>query len=342
MVTTVRTSSLRGYETLMRRLGADPAALLRRYRIRPAALQDEDTLVPLQSLAALLEASAEITRCPDFGLRLSLEQDISVLGPVAIAMQNAPTVADAIGYASRFLYVQSPGLILTALSSSPIGRDCEELRLEIRVPRAAALRQTMDLSLADLHHMLKVLAGKNYRLRAVTLTHATLAPNRVYRRFFGAPVLSQQQHAGLHIASATLAAALGTQNAFLRKIAVDYLAMIYDAPDVTLSSRVRQALRHAIGTHADSRPEISRLFNLHPRTLQRHLAAEGTTFDALRDQTHQELAMRYLTETRIPLPQLASILGFSEHSALSRSCRRWFGRSPSEIRRQGRTNRALE
>lgn len=335
MAVTVRTSGLRGYEPLMRRLGADPGPLLRRYRIRPSVLRNEDALVPLRAFAALLEASAAITDCPDFGLRLAQGQDISVLGPVAIAMQNAPTVRAAVGYASRFLYVQSPGLVLTLLPDSPIGRDCEELRLEVDLPRASGLRQTVDLSLADLHQMLKALGAGAYRLHAVTLTHAAGAADRSYRRFYGAPVLTQQPHAGLHVARSTLDTPLGKQNAMLREIAVDYLAMTYDAPEVPLSSRVRQALRHAIGTHADNRPEIARLFNLHPRTLQRHLASEGTTFDALREQTRRELALRYLTETHIPLPQLATMLGFSEHSALSRSCRRWFGRSPSALRTQG-------
>jgi AraC-like DNA-binding protein len=36
----------------------------------------------------------------------------------------------------------------------------------------------------------------------------------------------------------------------------------------------------------------------------------------------------------MPLGQLAGVLGFSEQSVLSRACRRWFGASPSAVRRQ--------
>ena len=39
-------------------------------------------------------------------------------------------------------------------------------------------------------------------------------------------------------------------------------------------------------------------------------------------------------EMRIPLAQLAGLLGFSEQSAMTRSCRRWFGVPPSALRRQ--------
>jgi len=36
----------------------------------------------------------------------------------------------------------------------------------------------------------------------------------------------------------------------------------------------------------------------------------------------------------MPLGQIADLLGFSEQSVLARSCRRWFGVTPKEIRRE--------
>ena len=71
----------------------------------------------------------------------------------------------------------------------------------------------------------------------------------------------------------------------------------------------------------------------HRRTRQRQLAAQGTTFGALVDQVRREEAERYLRDTDMPLAQLAGILGLSEHSALTRACRRWFGVPPSQLRR---------
>jgi hypothetical protein len=56
----------------------------------------------------LLEASAALTGCPDFGLRLSQHRDIGLLGPLAIAIQNAPTVAQAVDYCIRYLFMHAP------------------------------------------------------------------------------------------------------------------------------------------------------------------------------------------------------------------------------------------
>jgi len=329
----VRASGLRGYEALMRELGADPVAMLRRYRISPKRLQDDEALLPLRSVVHLFEASASATQCPDFGLRLAEAQDISVLGPIAIAMQNAPTVASALETASRYLFVHSPGMSLTLHDQSQLVPKAVELRFELQVPGEASLRQTIDVCLADVHRMVELLAGDRSGLLAVALPHTPLASLSVYRRFFGAPVHVEQPHGGLHIARATFEKSLQGVNHALRKIAVDYLAMNFGNPAETVAVRVRHALQRTLGTAQSDKSSVAALLGMHPRTLQRHLAAENTGFELLREALQKELAQRYLCETRIPLGQLAGLLGYAEQSVFSRACRRWFAMPPSALRR---------
>ncbi len=330
----VRASGLRGYGALMRQLGTDPARLLERYRIDESALADEDALLPLRAVVHLLEASAAATDCDDFGLRMSHRQDISVLGPLAIVMQNAPTVRAAMNDASRYMFVHSPGLVVSLHEQSTIGGpDCAELRFELGLSGQPAQRQTFDLCIGDIHHMIQLLGGEHYALRTVTLPHTPLAPVSVYRRFFGVPVLTDQLHGGLHFERATLDADLRAVNHSLRRLAMDYLTQQFGSPAQTLSARVHQALRRTLGTPQNSKTAIAALLGVHPRTLQRHLKQEGSSYEAIREQVLQDTALRYLRETRVPMSQLAGLLGFSEQSAMTRSCRRWFGKTPSAIRR---------
>ena len=72
----------------------------------------------------------------------------------------------------------------------------------------------------------------------------------------------------------------------------------------------------------------------HRRTLQRQLAAQGTTFAALVDEVRRDEAERYLRDTTMPLAQLAGVLGLTEQSALTRASRRWFDAPPSQVRRE--------
>jgi AraC-like DNA-binding protein len=334
MTAMVRSSALQGYTTLMRGLGVDPAPLLRRYRIPSGSLSDDDAMLSLRSCIHLLEASALETGCADFGLRLSQVQDISVLGPLGIVLQNAPTVRQAWDYASRHLFVHSPGLELSLRDKSSTVEGASEMTVKIRLDRLPAHRQSIDLCLADLHNMTKLLAAEKYDLRAVTLPHKPIATLAAYKRFFGAPVFMEQPFAALHVSPGTLRADLRGANHALRKITEDYLARHFRVPGESVTSRVRLALQHTLGTPQGSKTDVAALLAIHPRTLQRHLAAEGVTFEMIREETLKEAAMHYLRETDVPLGQLADILGFSEQSAMTRSCRRWFGMAPSALRRE--------
>ena len=74
---------------------------------------------------------------------------------------------------------------------------------------------------------------------------------------------------------------------------------------------------------------------MHPKTLQRRLLAEGQPFKDLVDEVRRN---RFLELAAQPgtfnLTQLALLLGYSEQAALTRSCRRWFGCPPTELRRR--------
>lgn len=330
MTALVRAGSLQGYIALMQSLRCEPDELLSRHRIAPDVLADEDALISLRSGMQLMEASAIETGCPDFGLRLSRLQDISVLGPLAIVLQNAATVRKAWDYVARHIFVQTPGLVVTVHDQSSLIAGSVEISLELRLPRLPAQRQTIDLCLGDLHHITQLMAGPGYKLHAVSLPHTPIAPLDDYKRFFNAAIHCDQPRAALHLSPETLATDLRGANPALRQIAEDYLDRHFRSPDESVSARVRLALRRTLGTKVD----VAHLLAIHPRTLQRYLAVEGANFETLREEARKEAALHYLRQTEIPLGQVADLVGFSEQSALARSCRRWFGATPTEIRRQ--------
>src|SRR3546814_18636327 len=78
--------------------------------------------------------------------------------------------------------------------------------------------------------------------------------------------------------------------------------------------------------------EVASKLNMHPRTLQRRLKEEGSSFEAIKDDVRRDVAARYLSESDLPLTRISSLLGYSESSVLNRSCPRWFAKSPRQIR----------
>jgi len=328
----VRASGLRGYPALVRAMGCDPAPLLRRYRIDEAALDSDDGMISLRAVVHLLEASADQTRAGDFGLRLSRHQGIDVLGPLGIALQHAPTIRAAMEFAARHMFVHSPGLVYTIHEHSEIARDAAEVAIEICLTRQPVQRQAIDLCLADIHNFTRLLSGDRYLLRAVSIPHTPIASLGTYEQFFGARVMAEQPRASLHLSRSTLAADLRGVDATLRRMAEDYIFRNFGSEAGSVSDRVRLALRHTLGASSHSKASVANLLAMHPRTMQRRLLAEATSFEAIRDDVRKELAMRYLCETSLPLGQIAMLLGLPAQSALSRACRQWYGVTPSALR----------
>lgn len=67
------------------------------------------------------------------------------------------------------------------------------------------------------------------------------------------------------------------------------------------------------------------------RSLQRRLRDENTSYSEQLDLVRRNLALTYLGEDTVSLPDLSARLGYSAQSALSRAVRRLTGRTPSEL-----------
>jgi AraC-like DNA-binding protein len=79
---------------------------------------------------------------------------------------------------------------------------------------------------------------------------------------------------------------------------------------------------------------VAALLNVHERTLNRRLQAEGTSFSQLRDGVLHTMAMQMLGASSMPLADVAMALGYSEASAFIRAFTRWSGQTPDRWRRE--------
>lgn len=332
----IRGASLRGFSRLVRQLGGDPGEFMERFAIPPEALTSEDGLVPITGHDLMLDAVARELRCPDFGLRLAGDQDLSVLGRLALAIQASLTVAEALECTSRFMFVHSPALSV-GVAPDPRGRR-EVVALTYRkdLRESPYSPQATELGISLFHQVAVALVGRLTGLRSVELPHQPLSPVSRYTTAFGVDVKFGCPTAALRVERRMLDEEFRSANASIRRVAVDYLASHHTDPERLVSTRVRRALARSVGTTPPAIGHVARLLAMHPRTLQRRLAAESTGFEEILDDVRRDLALRYITTTDLPLGQVAAMAGFADQSGLSHAVRRWQGASPSEVRRRTR------
>lgn len=334
MTILMRAACLRGFRPLVRRLGGQPDALLRKHQVPPEVLDNDEALVPLRPLINLLEECAQVLETPDFGLQLASVQDIGILGSMALAIQHAPTVADAVRAAARYQFIHSPAIELSFTETDWQRKPVAELRYELVMPRMPPARQAYDLALGVTHRIISMAMAGGYPLRGVKLPHTPLASRARYKQFFGVPVEFEQPFAALLVDSRFFERPIAGADSKIHDFIAHYLEATFPASGKTVTARVRQTLVKALEVGRAELDSVAQMLNLHPRKLQRDLADEGASFEQVRDDVRREAASRYLTTTRLPLSQVAAALGLSEQSALTRSCKTWFGTTPLKYRRQ--------
>jgi len=69
--------------------------------------------------------------------------------------------------------------------------------------------------------------------------------------------------------------------------------------------------------------------------LQKRLAADGTSYQALKDVLRRYLAIVRLHTSSVPLVALADELGFADSAAFQRAFKHWTGSAPGAYRRGG-------
>lgn len=331
----IRASSLRGFVELVEELGGRPDALLERFGIDGALLRDDSGLIPITAHDLMLDAAARELDCPDLGLRLAQAQDLSVLGPLAVAIEASSTAREAIDCASRFLFVHSPALRV-GIEEDPLGRR-EVIALAYRkdLRESPYSPQGIELGLGVFHRVAASLLGDTRALRSVLVPHQPLSPVQRYVDHFGVDVRFGARVPALRVERRVLEEGFAGANAAIRAVAVEHLARQFRDPRVDLPARVRLGIAEALRTAHPTVGSTARLLALHPRTLQRRLLSEGTSYAALLDDVRREAAQRYLMTTDLPIGQIALMVGFSEQSSLSHAVRRWYGVSPRLLRRRG-------
>jgi AraC-like DNA-binding protein len=81
--------------------------------------------------------------------------------------------------------------------------------------------------------------------------------------------------------------------------------------------------------------DVARNLGMSERTLGRKLADEGLNFTQILQQLRRDLVVRYLDDRRLQVSKIAWLLGFHDVSAFTHACKRWTGKTPSQMRTAG-------
>jgi AraC-like DNA-binding protein len=326
----VRSASLSGYVDLVKSLGHDPHAFMRKVGLSARLLENPETLIPSHALRALLEVTAQATGSEDFALRMAARRSFSNLGPISLVLKEEPTPRQALDTLCRYLKLLSSSLVTHVEDAG----DAVIIREDLLPGRGPSTRQAMELAVGMMFRILRELIGPQWRPRQVCFTHRPPADTSAHRAFFGRTPAFNQEFNGLVCAAADLQMPRTPDSGGVSRFARDYLDAALRHRGEGVGESCRELIVALLPGGRCTAQQVARHLHIDRRTLHRYLSAEGLSFSALLDQVRSELVMRHLRESDRPLGEVAELLGFSGPSSFSHWFRAAFGCSVSRWRQQ--------
>lgn len=328
MTALVRSGVLRNYFEVAKNVGLNPQPLLRSAGLSRALIEGAESQIPFEHVLLLLEASADASNCPTFGLRMAESRNLSDLGAISLLLTHQRTLRDVLETTIRYRHLLNQAL---ALSIETTGRTVV-IREEL-VARGAS-RQGMELAIGVLMRTCSSVLRANWRPSSVNFTHSAPEDLQVHRRVFRCRVEFNSSFNGIVCDAASLDAHNPVADPVMAKYAEQFVSGFSSGTEDSLVNEVRRAIYLLLPTGHGTIQQVAQGLGMHVRTLQLHLGVCDTKFSNLLCKIRRELVVRYIDNSHYSIRQIGELLGYAEPNSFTRWFSHEFGMSPRDWRKQ--------
>ena len=315
------------WSLLLRGIGVHPDNVLRRANLPASLLTHETATVSIDGYFRLWESVAD--ELPDKPLAL-------LLGQQATAEMFDPAI---------FAALSSPNMLKAMQRLQLYKRLIGPLKLNLEATDDAVLVVTDSIGVRALPHCMGLTELVFFVSFIRRATRLPISPVRIevvempaflpaYEEYFGCGLQPGSRYC-VAFSNADMHRPFLTANEdmwrFFEPVLQQRLAEI-DA-DASVADRVHAALCELLPSGRGTVQEVAAMLGLSPRSLQRHLQKEDTTFKSVLGKTREQLARHYLGQTQLSVAEIAFLLGFDEPNSFFRAFRIWTGQTPQSLRK---------
>lgn len=314
-------------------LGLAPAVVLRQAGLPMGLFNQEKILVTTDEFFALWRGVAEVGGDPGLGLKLGSEERIERYDPVLIAALYTRSFRDALQRLARYKQLTCP----EEISLVEAGDECA-VQFRWILAKGAEPEVLIDTCFAWIIAIARRGTGRPVSPQRVELQRAA-AHRELFESHFRCPVKFQARRNALVFSQADLERPFLTHNAELLAMLAPQLEAELTAQSARQTTReqVKIILKRLLAGRRPAMPDVARELRLSPRTLQRRLTEDGTTFQQLLEDARRELARHYLLHSSLELNETAYLLGYEDANSFFRAFQHWEGTSPGQWRASHQT-----
>lgn len=278
-------------------------------------------------LRALWRHAISLSGDPAFGLHFGESLQLAALGIVGDVIKSSPSIGAALEAACSLIPQ------ITDLFNATVAKTTDQFSVTLTAkdePVSNVSKQIADFVIVFSVHELDGLVLRKVTPLKVKIPGSSYNSGEYERVFRCKPHFGANNYQimfdGELFRAPLLTANYETQQALLgiataaKNTAIDQKAMFH--------SRVQDYVAGNAYLGIPTLQEVAANFNMTPRSLQRRLRDESTSYQQIADAIRRKLAVDYMKAGKYPIKEISAILGYNEVSAFSRAFKRWTGQTP--------------
>ena len=333
---TISASILAGIVLELRSQGSAVDRLLRKHVGYAGGFADPHEQIPLARFVDFLEAAARDLGDPCLGAKLGTRSRMEDLGLIGLVFLASKSLQNALDHLRMFF----PVLQGSTRVELHAGCAMPEFTYQILGPTIWPRRQDAELTLSATCSAIRSLLGEEWNPVEVHFEHerprhdgreldATLAG------IFRAPMLFNQPANRLILDPRDMDRPLASRGEQITPHLERHLKDLMSAKKMTFDScaaQVSKIISKRLGQADLEVHSIAAEMGLSSRTLQRRLAAEGTSLRDLVRRHRSHVVDRLLRDPKTKMTVIAHDVGYSDATTFSRAFKTWSGETPRDHR----------
>ncbi|MEH6579434.1 MAG: AraC family transcriptional regulator [Amphritea sp.] len=309
--------------------GVSEFDLLEGSGLLPRDLRQSGSFLKYHQVLTIINNALRLYPEPGLGLEVGKREKISTWGLLGFAMMSAETLGDALVIAQRY-YPAGPALVDMEFLYDEAS--CHT-RAYTPYPVGHALPFVVEELGSCMASVFGVMLGQPFKFSEIQLSYDQPAYANKYREIFACPISWNCPVNQFSFDISFLQMPLVTTDPVSMGVAEKLCqeALVKQGVETDITHEIRRILMRNPGRFP-SMELVGEELQISTRSLRRHLADLDTSFQAILDDVRMNLAIQYLGTAKLPLEEIAVLVGFNEYNNFRKAFKRWTGHPPSFYR----------
>lgn len=295
-------------------------------------LDDVEAKVQPEQYLKIVRNALDASGDPALGLKVGQIPNLGEFGFWGYAIISSATLGEALEVVQQFWKING-SLVRLIRSESP-----DFVTLEIKpaflITEERLWIYAVEELLSTFNVGMSFLSNRDLHFKGISVSYDEPAHHRAYEELFRCPVRFGREVDTFNIPTAyrNIPTSLGNPQVAeaCKRQCEMMMAKMGMQPDLITSVRETILLQPGSIPRLE---EVARRLSISPRTLQRQLKSQNTSFRAILEEMLYEQSQNYLLGTDLTVEQIAYRTGFSDASAFRHAFKKWAGMSPLQFRK---------